>query len=454
MSKYIFSIFLSVLLFSSNCFAQKLEAVDVSSLPSFTTGDKITQLANKNNGAALVWALNGSGDASAANQVTANSKLDSVITNTNGADSSASGTITTQNLVPAGVATAGSAVAIATDGRPAVSIQVTGAYTGALSAQVTIDGTNWVTLGKILNVNTSGYSATITSGTQGIFQIETAGFAQARVTGLAAMTGTATISLRASVKMSMLALDAPVEIAASQTIATVTNVATIGTSVTPGTGALNLAKAEDAVAASADALVPTAIVRRDAISTDTSASGDYGTINGNRFGAAYVAGFRTGARTYSASANVTVAASATDIAALFGNATTTVAITKIRITGIQTTTGTVDVLVIARTAANTGGTSGNMSLSRHEQADSANNSTPITYTANPSGLGTAAGTLRRFYLPVASATAGLSGEYTLEFGDNGKPLILSGTAQGVVINLNGSTVTGGIFNISMEWYEF
>ena len=239
-------------------------------------------------------------------------------------------------------------------------------------------------------------------------------------------------------------------------ISNVGTVATLSgtTSLTPGNGAANLGKNEDATAGSGDTGVFVLGVRRDTLTTSASASADYNELSTNRFGAQYVADFRTSARTYSASANVTVAATATDIAALFGNGTTTVAITKICLTGIQTTTGTVDVQVIFRTAANTGGTSSAMSLSRHEQADSANSSTPISYTANPSALGTAAGTLHRFYLPVAAATSGLSGEYTLEFGDNGKPIILAGTAQGIAINLNGVTVTGGIFNVVIEWYEF
>jgi hypothetical protein len=113
----------------------------------------------------------------------------------------------------------------------------------------------------------------------------------------------------------------------------------------------------------------------------------------------------------------------------------------------------VDILVGIRSTANSAGTSTNMSLAKHEQADSANSSTPIIYTANPTP-GTLAGSIRRFYLPVGAAASGLSQEFTLEFGENGKPIILSGTAQGLVVNLHGVTVTGGVFNIQIEWYEF
>lgn len=107
--------------------------------------------------------------------------------------------ITTQNLVPAGVATPGSAVAISPDGRSGLTIQVTGTYTGALSLQGTIDGINWVTVGGTPFVSlATGAAIAAISGGQGIFQCDCAGFRDVRVTALAAVTGTATVTLRAT----------------------------------------------------------------------------------------------------------------------------------------------------------------------------------------------------------------------------------------------------------------
>lgn len=112
----------------------------------------------------------------------------------------ASGSITTQNLVPGGIATVGSSVGIALSGLPTLSIQTTGTYTGALSVQLTVDEVNWITVGgtSILNVNGSTFLPFITSALQGVFQIEVSGFTRARVTGLGAMTGTAVVTLRAT----------------------------------------------------------------------------------------------------------------------------------------------------------------------------------------------------------------------------------------------------------------
>jgi hypothetical protein len=143
-------------------------------------------------------------------------------------DSTASGSITTQNLAPAGTATANSAVAITMPGGAStLAVQVTGTYTGALSAQGTVDGSTWVTMGGVpfLNVNTGAATATITSASTGIWTLDPSGFAQARITGLAAMTGTATVSLRASSATSQLALDAPLP-TGSNTVGAVTGTGT------------------------------------------------------------------------------------------------------------------------------------------------------------------------------------------------------------------------------------
>lgn len=113
------------------------------------------------------------------------------------------GNITTQNLVPAGTATAGSAVEATITNQCLALVQVTGTYTGPLSLQYTVDGGTWVTHATgndaaFFNVNTGLYSFTIASGTTGIFRIPVAGAVKIRITGLAAMTGTAVVTINAS----------------------------------------------------------------------------------------------------------------------------------------------------------------------------------------------------------------------------------------------------------------
>lgn len=129
----------------------------------------------------------------------------------NGADTQ--GTITTQNVVPAGAATANSSVSLITGGRDTLTIQVSGTYTGALSLQGTLDGTAWVTLGGaglIMNMATSATAATIASASTGLFQVGITGMSIVRLTALAAVTGTANITLRAADGNALVALDAPI----------------------------------------------------------------------------------------------------------------------------------------------------------------------------------------------------------------------------------------------------
>jgi len=126
-------------------------------------------------------------------------------------DFTATGAITTQNLNPnSGVATVGSTVAISSmNGVDNVSVQVTGVYTGALTAQITIDGVNWIAASLILNYNTGAQTSTIVSAATGVFQFGAESATGVRITALAAQTGTATVTLRANTVASPQAIDAP-----------------------------------------------------------------------------------------------------------------------------------------------------------------------------------------------------------------------------------------------------
>jgi hypothetical protein len=222
--------------------------------------------------------------------------------------------------------------------------------------------------------------------------------------------------------------------------------------VTAGTGATNLGKAEDAVAASGDTGVFTLGVRRDTLTVSASATGDYSEYAVDRYGSQQVKSYEKQAATYSASTNVASAAAATDIAILPGSATRTVFVTKVIISGIQTTGGLNDILLIKRSTANSGGTSAEMTAVPHDSADSAATAAPLSYTANPT-TGTPVGTFRRGYVPLGAATSIVNPLVGFDFGDKGKPITLNGVAQGLAVNLNGATIAGGTFDIVFEWFE-
>ena len=124
---------------------------------------------------------------------------------------SSTGIITTQNLVPNSAATLNSAVEILTNGANAISIQVTGTYTGALSVQLTNDGVRWetITFTSLLNCITGGFTNTIGSATIGIFQFKCSGFLKARITALTAVTGNALLTLRTIREANLIGIDNP-----------------------------------------------------------------------------------------------------------------------------------------------------------------------------------------------------------------------------------------------------
>ena len=145
-------------------------------------------------------------------------------------------TITTQNLAPTGTATAGSAAelpGLIDEGE--VAIQVTDTYTGALTPQGTVNGSTWVDLAGVTNATTGTSSATIASGSTGIYRADTTGLAGFRLSAHAAVTGTATVttkSITGPASSGGSSGPSTVAIGGGGTAPTVTNVAASASSVT------------------------------------------------------------------------------------------------------------------------------------------------------------------------------------------------------------------------------
>lgn len=156
--------------------------------------------------------------------------------------------------------------------------------------------------------------------------------------------------------------------------------------------------------------------------------------------------------TYSASAAVTLAAAATDFFTITGSASTTVFITKIAISGIQTTGGVSPVSIIKRSTANSGGTSSDIAEIPHDSSDAAASATVLAYTANPT-LGSTVGTIRQRNVPFTGTTATTNGNVPIDFGQSGRPVVLRGTGQVLALNLGGATLAGGVAYVDIEWYE-
>mgnify|MGYP000989411437 CR=1 FL=1 len=186
------------------------------------------------------------------------------ITNPNQADSGAdvvTGNITILNSnLATGTPTASSFVAINAADASTIGFQVTGTWTGTLILQGSLDNANWVTIANFTNINTGALASATTAN--GLFQADVSSLSYVRATASAAMTGTAVVTLSPSDNVASISVD--------------NNGISIN-SLTPGTAAGNLGKAEDAVAASGDTGVQMLGVRIPTTPVSpTSAAGDYG----------------------------------------------------------------------------------------------------------------------------------------------------------------------------------
>lgn len=148
---------------------------------------------------------------------------------------------------------------------------------------------------------------------------------------------------------------------------------------------------------------------------------------------------------------LTPAATPTDVVIINGSATKTIRIKSITVSGIAATAGSMDLTLVKRTAANSGGTAATVHWAKFDSAD--NNATAVvqSYSANPTtGAGYAISTKTLNF-----GLAGAAGTVTWDFSNrNDKAIVLRGTAQGLALNFNGNTVpTTGKFSFGIEWTE-
>ena len=357
-----------------------------------------------------------------------------------------SGSITTQNLVPARTATTGSAVILNVSGYGSALVQVKGTWSGTLGLQGTLDDTTWVTI-----ANTNGTFVKITNGTSSVsitsdttaHLVSTYGFKKIRVHATNTITGTC------SIYMSTIQSSNMVQLSNNQNAPAYVTSSTIG---------LSANVAEDNASSNGASLFPIATVRSDTltkIGTLTSANGDWTYPAADGHGVIITKDEATHRVTYRAtSGSFTPAALATDIFTIAGVASKTIMITKIIFKATQTTGGTFNVSLIKRSTANTSGTAVAMTAVPLDASDAAAGSTVQYYTANPT-LGTAIGSIETepiFCSATGNATSSPE-HYVFDFGSKGKPVILNSAAQALSLNFGGVTMTGGACFVTIEWTE-
>jgi hypothetical protein len=351
-----------------------------------------------------------------------NDSQNPLITKSSSSDFTGTGTITALN----GFVTA------TTTGCGSVVFNVTGTWVATLTIQATVDGVTWETTnGNIVALDDSVQFF----ASNAFLVVPCGGFSEVRLIATAFTSGTVAIAWNAGAGSNV----TPVfnNVAAAFNAQVVGNVAS--GSVDSGNG-IKIASVANANIAS----------------LPTVADGNRVDAQSDLQGRIYVTNAPTdGAKpTYSASVTVAPAATATDVVTLAGSATTTIRITLVRISGISTTAITTPVLLIKRSAANTGGTSAALTRVPHDSNSAAATAAGLSYTVNPTALGAAVGTVRQDRLSFAVTGSTAQDPIVWDFGDRpAQAIVLRGTTQILAINLNGVTITGGSISVDIEWTE-
>jgi hypothetical protein len=148
------------------------------------------------------------------------------------------------------------------------------------------------------------------------------------------------------------------------------------------------------------------------------------------------------------------ASSPTDIAVLSGNATNRVVVTYVSLSCTQTTAGIIQVQLMIRTTADSGGTStGSPTTFPLDENNASAVSSVLTYTANPTVNDGTNRPIDSQLVGVMAPASSVPNDIYVWKPNIGQSVVLRGTAQQVAINLNGTTLTGGSCDVTFRWIE-
>lgn len=155
-----------------------------------------------------------------------------------------------------------------------------------------------------------------------------------------------------------------------------------------------------------------------------------------------------------ANSAVAAVASATDIFEIAGSASKVIKVRQVIISGIATAAAYSIVKLLKRSTANTGGTATTLTNVPLDSTSAAATAVCKSYTANPT-TGNLVGMITAIRVPLLTATTATAAPIVINFdsGSSMYPITLRGTAQSLVVNLDGVTITGGAISCSFLWTE-
>lgn len=148
-------------------------------------------------------------------------------------------------------------------------------------------------------------------------------------------------------------------------------------------------------------------------------------------------------------------ASPQDIVGLLGSATRRVRVLRFAVSGRATAANQLDVQLVKRSTADSGGTPTPLAAVPHDSNDGAATATANSYAAAPTP-GTLVGAIRAQQINLSAAgSGGAAVPVEFDFGTvNDKAIVLNGAAEGLYLNLNGAAMPAGtVLNVFVEWTE-
>jgi hypothetical protein len=147
----------------------------------------------------------------------------------------------------------------------------------------------------------------------------------------------------------------------------------------------------------------------------------------------------------------------TDVLSLAGSATRILHVSELEFYTTQTIGGVNTWYVVKRSAPNTGGTSSGVPAVPVDSADAAATASCLTWTAKPTALGAAEGTVwaGRLSAPAPISVVGGDLAARVDFLElTGKPLVLRGASEMLSLNFGGAALPIGLsVNGTFTWVE-
>ena len=159
--------------------------------------------------------------------------------------------------------------------------------------------------------------------------------------------------------------------------------------------------------------------------------------------------------TYSAAiVGLALATTPTDVFCVVGSNTKTIRVLRLSVSGTATAATAYDAVLIMRSTVDSGETNTSPTTVKHDSNNAAATAVVGAYTANPS-VGTPIGTIRAAKGTLTTSAGAIpSVPVVFDFTTrNGQAVVLRGSSQGLWLNLNGGTLTGGAVDIDVEWTE-